>query len=322
MEIRINKFICDSGYCSRREADRLVETRRITINGRVAEMGEKVSPGDTIKVNGNLIENNTQRVYIALNKPKGIVSTTDSREADNITDYVNYPTRIFNIGRLDKDSEGLILLTNDGGIVNKILRASNNHEKEYEVSVDRAITEEFITKMSSGVPILGTTTKRCKVTQESIFKFKIILTQGLNRQIRRMCEYCGYNVVSLKRLRIMNITLGKLPLGQWRELEADEIEQLNRSLAGSDSGEKASKGAGAPKVNKVAKYSKSSPKQSSDSGRSPKQGAKPQSKRGSSYSAKSPSKSGGRAATTRGTSSRGGSSRQTNTTKGGNRKRR
>lgn len=294
MEIRINKFICDSGYCSRREADRLIETRRITINGKVAEIGAKVQPADVVRVNGNLIENNSERVYLALNKPKGIVSTTDIKEPNNITDFVNYPTRIFNIGRLDKDSEGLILLTNDGSIVNKILRADNKHDKEYEVIVDKPITDEFIKKMSSGIPILGTMTRKCKVTKEDTLRFRIILTQGLNRQIRRMCEYCDYNVVSLKRLRIMNINLGKLPLGQWRELEADEIETLNKSLINSEGTEKASKGAGAPKVKKVAKFSKAAAK--------PKQ----------QFAKKGDNKKGG---STRGGSTRGDNTKRTNSNK-------
>ncbi len=235
MEIRLNKFISDSGFCSRREADRYIENGSVRINGRIAQMGMKVEAGDVVKVNGTPIENENEIVYIALNKPVGIVSTTDPTESDNIVDFVNYPTRIFNIGRLDKPSEGLILLTNDGNIVNKILRAANNHEKEYEVMVDKTIDEEFIRKMSGGIPILGTTTKKCKVTQEGANRFRIILTQGLNRQIRRMCEYLGYEVTKLKRVRIMNISLGKLPIGQWRFLEEKEIEVLNQSLKDSKS---------------------------------------------------------------------------------------
>ncbi len=233
MEIRLNKYISESGFCSRREADRFIEGKRVTINGKTAEMGTKVKPGDKVKVNGILLENDIERVYIALHKPVGIVSTTDPSEPNNISEYVNYPTRIFNIGRLDKPSEGLILLTNDGNIVNKILRAANNHEKEYEVIVDKPITEEFIKAMGQGVPILGQVTRKCKISQEDRFKFKIILTQGLNRQIRRMCEYLGYEVVRLKRLRIMNIKLGKLPVGHWRMLSDDEIAVLNRNLEDS-----------------------------------------------------------------------------------------
>lgn len=248
MGVRLNKFISDSGFCSRREADKLIESRRVTVNKRVAEMGERVSASDVVKVNGTLIKNTNETVYIALNKPVGIVSTTDPSEPKNIVDFVNYPTRIFNIGRLDKPSEGLILLTNDGNIVNKILRAANNHEKEYEVVVNKPITEQFLKKMSSGVPILGTVTKKCQITQEDKFKFRIILTQGLNRQIRRMCEFLGYDVVKLKRTRIMNIKLDKLATGHWRMLTSNEIKVLNRNIEGSEGGEIASKDAGAGKL--------------------------------------------------------------------------
>ncbi len=253
MEIRLNKFISDSGFCSRREADRYIETRNVTVNGKVAEVGTKVTSRDKVRVNGLLIENDNEIVYIALNKPVGVVSTTDTTEPNNIVDFVNFPTRIFNIGRLDKPSEGLILLTNDGNIVNKILRAANNHEKEYEVMVNKPITEEFIKKMASGVPILGTVTKKCKVTKEDATRFRIILTQGLNRQIRRMCECLGYEVVKLKRVRIMNITLNKLPSGQWRLLTDEEIETINKSIENSEGGEIASKNAGAGKQRDGAK---------------------------------------------------------------------
>ncbi len=249
MEIRLNKYISDSGYCSRREADRFIENGSVRINGRIAEIGTKVRKGDEVKVNGNLVECENDTVYLALNKPAGVVSTTDPTEPENIVDFVNYPTRIFNIGRLDKPSEGLILLTNDGDIVNKILRASNNHEKEYEVMVDRAITQEFITNMSNGVPILGTMTKRCKVTQEGVNRFRIILTQGLNRQIRRMCEHFGYEVTKLRRVRIMNISLAKLPIGQWRELTESEITTLTKSLQESKS-EAAPRKSNTPKPSK------------------------------------------------------------------------
>ncbi|MFI3328645.1 MAG: 23S rRNA pseudouridine(2604) synthase RluF [Rikenellaceae bacterium] len=234
MEVRLNKYISDSGFCSRREADRHIESGNVRVNGRAVGVGAKVSSGDVVKVNGTLIEGNDNIVYIALNKPVGVVSTTDPTERNNIVDFVNYPTRIFNIGRLDKPSEGLILLTNDGGIVNKILRAANNHEKEYEVAVDKPITDEFIKRMRGGLPILGTITKKCKVTQEGVNHFRITLTQGLNRQIRRMCEYLGYEVTKLKRVRIMNITLDKLPSGQWRELTESEVEELNHLLRNSD----------------------------------------------------------------------------------------
>ncbi|MFI3262991.1 MAG: 23S rRNA pseudouridine(2604) synthase RluF [Rikenellaceae bacterium] len=236
MEIRLNKFISDSGYCSRREADRFIERQKVTINRVIASVGDKVSPGDVVKVNGNLIEVRDESVYIALNKPVGITCTTDTSDSSNIIDFVNYPTRIFHIGRLDKDSEGLILLTNNGDIVNKILREGNNHEKEYEVQVDKSITPDFIEKMQGGVKILGTTTKRCFVEKEGDKHFRIILTQGLNRQIRRMCEAFGYEVVKLRRVRIMNITLNKLPLEQWRFLEPEEVEELLGSIKESKSG--------------------------------------------------------------------------------------
>ncbi len=251
MDIRLNKFISDSGFCSRREADRYIEGGAVRVNGRVAQMGQRVSGADDVRVNGSIIEatQGEQRVYIALNKPVGVVSTTDPAERDNIVDFVNYPARIFNIGRLDKPSEGLILLTNDGNIVNKILRASNNHDKEYEVVVNRPITAEFLKRMAAGVPILGTVTKRCRITQEGVCGFRIILTQGLNRQIRRMCEYLGYEVVKLRRTRIMNISLGRLPIGHWRLLSEQEVATLNRSLADSDGSEAASAGAGAGKRN-------------------------------------------------------------------------
>lgn len=228
-ETRINKYLSEAGYCSRRAADKLIEQNRVTINGVVPEMGTKVQPGDTVAVDGKNINNkNKENIYIALNKPVGIVCTTDTRvEPDNIIDFMNYPERIFPIGRLDKPSEGLILLTNDGDIVNKILRASNNHEKEYIVSVDRPITQDFIDKMGNGVPILDTMTNKCIVEQLNKRTFKIILTQGLNRQIRRMCEYFDYNVTALKRVRIMNILLDDLPVGEWRYLSKQELERLS-----------------------------------------------------------------------------------------------
>ncbi len=254
MEIRLNKYISDSGYCSRREADKFIEHRSVKINGKVAEMGTKVQPGDVVTVNGERIDHSgVEIVYIALNKPVGIVSTTDPKERNNIVDFVNFPTRIFNIGRLDKMSEGLILLTNDGNIVNKILRAANNHDKEYEVMVDREITPEFLKRMAGGVPILGTVTKKCQIKQEGARSFRIILTQGLNRQIRRMCEFLGYNVVKLKRVRIMNISLGKLPKGHWRMLTDKEINTLSKSIESSDGSEKASQGAGAKKISSPQK---------------------------------------------------------------------
>lgn len=231
---RINKYLSEVGFCSRRAADKLIEEGRVTINGKVPEMGTKVVPGDEVRVNGKLItEPEEKPVYIAFNKPIGIVCTTDTRvEKNNIIDYINYPKRIFPIGRLDKPSEGLIFLTNDGDIVNKILRARNNHEKEYLVTVDRPITAEFIRRMSNGVPILDTVTRKCVVEQLGKFQFRIILTQGLNRQIRRMCEYLNYNVTKLKRIRIMNIKLD-LPVGKWRYFTDEEFKVLNELISSS-----------------------------------------------------------------------------------------
>lgn len=231
---RLNKYLSEAGYCSRRAADKLIDEGRVTINGVVPEMGTKVLEGDEVKVDGKTILNEAKkRTYIAFNKPVGIVCTTDTGvEKDNIIDYIQYPSRIFPIGRLDKDSEGLILLTDDGDIVNKILRASNNHEKEYIVSVDKPISQTFIQRMSSGIPILETVTKKCEVQKLSAYEFKIILTQGLNRQIRRMCEYLNYEVQSLKRTRIMNIHL-KCDVGTYRDLTDEELNTLNETLKDS-----------------------------------------------------------------------------------------
>ena len=232
--VRINKYLSEIGYCSRRAADKLIQEERITVNGKPVEMGLKVTPTDEIAVDGIVVDQAGDKpVYIAFNKPVGIVCTTDTRvEKDNIIDYINFPTRIFPIGRLDKPSEGLIFLTNDGDIVNKILRARNQHEKEYVVTVNRPITEEFIQKMAAGVPILDTVTRPCKVKQTHKKEFRIILTQGLNRQIRRMCEYLEYRVVTLKRVRIMNVSLdvGK---GKWRHLTKKEMAEINRLVADS-----------------------------------------------------------------------------------------
>jgi 23S rRNA pseudouridine2604 synthase len=232
---RINKYLSEVGFCSRRAADKLLEEGKITINGKIPEMGTKVSDEDEVRVEGKLIKENTEKsIYIAVNKPIGIVCTTDQkREKNNIVDFVNHPSRIFPIGRLDKPSEGLILMTNDGDIVNKILRARNNHEKEYLVRVDKPITHTFIEKMKNGVPILETITKKCEVEKLDNFQFRIVLTQGLNRQIRRMCEYLGYEVKKLKRLRIMNIKLD-LPSGKWRDLTEEELKDLNKLLADSE----------------------------------------------------------------------------------------
>ena len=230
---RLNKAISDSGYCSRRQADKLIEQERVTVNGNIATLGDRAMPEDLIKVDGKLITENNQLVYLALNKPVGITCTTDRRIEGNVVDFINHKERIFHIGRLDKPSEGLLLMTNDGDIVNKILRAGNRHEKEYIVKVDRRITDEFIKRMQNGVPILETVTKKCKVEKIGRYVFKITLIQGLNRQIRRMCEYLGYEVVSLKRTRIMNIHLGNLELGMWRDLTSIELDGLKNSLEDS-----------------------------------------------------------------------------------------
>ena len=233
--VRLNKYLSEIGHCSRRAADKLIEQGRIKVNDVVVVMGQKVTPQDRIEVDGVLVEDLQEKpVYLAFNKPVGIVCTTDTRvEKDNIIDYINYPSRIFPIGRLDKMSEGLILLTNDGDIVNKILRARNNHEKEYVVTVNKPITDEFIEKMGSGVPILDTVTKKCFVKQIHKNQFRIILTQGLNRQIRRMCEYLDYRVVKLKRIRIMNIELDT-KVGRYRDLTKKELNALNGLLAESN----------------------------------------------------------------------------------------
>lgn len=232
--VRINKFLSEAGYCSRRAADKLIEEGRVTINGKIPEMGTKIVPGDEVRVDGEVIEGNSDKpVYIAFNKPIGIVCTTDTRvEKDNIIDFINFPTRIFPIGRLDKPSEGLIFLTNDGDIVNKILRARNGHEKEYIVTVNRPIDRDFVHKMSNGVPILDTITRKCEVQQIGKNKFRIVLTQGLNRQIRRMCEFLGYRVTKLKRVRIMNVKLD-VPVGEWRDLTPKELAEINRLVADS-----------------------------------------------------------------------------------------
>jgi 23S rRNA pseudouridine2604 synthase len=240
-EIRINKFISEKGVCSRREADKLIEAGRITINGVKAETGSKVKASDEVRFDRKLLNKREELVYIALNKPVGVTSTTEHKIKDNIVDFINHPKRIFPIGRLDKDSEGLILLTNDGDIVNKILRAGNNHDKEYIVTVDKPITTEFIKGMSSGVKILDTITKPCIISKEGKSTFRIILTQGLNRQIRRMCEAFDYKVIKLKRIRIMNIHLKDLPTGRWRYLSAEELTTLNSLIYTSVKTEEGSK---------------------------------------------------------------------------------
>lgn len=232
---RLNKYISESGVCSRREADRYIAQGNVLINGKRAEVGQQVMPGDSVLVNGMLIEAAREEnfIYIAFNKPPGITCTTDTDVKDNIINYIGYGERIFPIGRLDKESQGLIFLTSNGDIVNKILRAGNNHEKEYLVTVDKPVTEAFIAGMAKGVPILGVVTKKCAVKQESKFVFRIVLVQGMNRQIRRMCTYFGFEVLKLERTRIMNVSLKGIPLGEYRELKAHELEELNRMIADS-----------------------------------------------------------------------------------------
>lgn len=235
--IRLNKFISDSGFCSRREADKLIEQKQVTINGKTPDLGTKVQAGDEVIVDGRRIKssavNKSDRIYIAYNKPAGITSTTERHVQGNIIDAIGHRQRIFPIGRLDKPSEGLIFLTSDGDIVNKILRAGNDHEKEYVVTVDKPVSEKFASQMSKGVPLLDTITKPCKVNIQGKYVFKIILTQGLNRQIRRMCEYLGYEVTKLKRTRIMNVSLGNLKPGQWRNLTHKEMAEIDRAVANS-----------------------------------------------------------------------------------------
>ncbi|TSJ41227.1 23S rRNA pseudouridine(2604) synthase RluF [Fluviicola chungangensis] len=233
--IRLNKFISDSGYCSRREADKYIEQGSVFINGVRAKIGSQVFSKDIVVVNGHTVPRKIQEddLYIALNKPRGITSTTEKGVEDNIIDYIGHPRRIFPIGRLDKDSQGLIFLTTNGDIVNKILRAGNQHQKEYIVTVDKPFTSDFVERMAAGVPILGVVTKKCIVEPISSTVFKIILVQGLNRQIRRMCEYFGYNVTKLERTRIMNIELKGLPLGEWRELTDAEMRAMNELLKDS-----------------------------------------------------------------------------------------
>ncbi len=237
--IRINKFMADSGMCSRREADRLVEAGKVKVDGVIATNGTRVMPGQKVTVDGKAVQKEENLVLIALNKPVGIECTTDTRVKDNVVDFLHYGKRIYPIGRLDKDSEGLLLLTNDGDIVNKILRAGNNHEKEYEVTVNKPVTPEFLKGMAGGVPILDTVTKKCKVEPTGKCSFKIVLTQGLNRQIRRMCEYFGYKVVNLRRVRIMHITLGHLHTGDYRNLTPAEINKLQEVLKNSSNTVKA-----------------------------------------------------------------------------------
>lgn len=233
MDKSLNKFISETGFCSRREADKYIDQARVTINSNIAVKGNRVQPGDVVEIDGEPIKKKDKIVYLVFNKPTGITCTTDLKDKDNIISFINFKSRIFPVGRLDKPSEGLIFLTNDGDIVNKILRAGNNHEKEYVVTVDKPINQEFIAKMSNGVKILETITKKCVVKQEGKNRFRIVLVQGLNRQIRRMCQVLGYHVHTLKRVRIMNITLANLPVGKWRYFTADEINTIEKSLSAS-----------------------------------------------------------------------------------------
>ena len=227
---RLNKFIADSGYCSRREADRLIEEGRVRLDGRVGALGDRVLPGMAVTVDGKSLTGESEKIYIALNKPRGIVCTADPREPMNVVDYLGLPYRVFPVGRLDKDSEGLLLLTSDGEIVNRLLRAAGGHEKEYEVTIDRPVTTDFLKRMMVGVPILDTITLPCRARRTGDHSFNIILVQGLNRQIRRMCETLGANVTHLRRVRIMNLRLGKLQPGQWRELTCEELKKLTEAL--------------------------------------------------------------------------------------------
>ena len=233
MDKSLNKFISETGFCSRREADKYIDQARVTINSNIAVKGNRVQPGDVVEIDGEPIKKKDKIVYLVFNKPIGINCTTDLKDKDNIISFINFKSRIFPVGRLDKPSEGLIFLTNDGDIVNKILRAGNNHEKEYVVTVDKPINQEFIAKMSNGVKISETITKKCVVKQEGKNRFRIVLVQGLNRQIRRMCQVLGYHVHTLKRVRIMNITLANLPVGKWRYFTADEINTIEKSLSAS-----------------------------------------------------------------------------------------
>lgn len=239
-QTRLNKYISETGFCSRREADKLIEQGRVTLNGLKPEVGTKVVDGDEVLIDGKPLKDKKDPIYIAFNKPVGITCTTERHIKGNIIDFIKHPERIFPIGRLDKPSEGLIFLTSDGDIVNKILRGGNNHEKEYLVTVDKPISRDFIRKMANGLPILNTVTKKCKVNQENKQRFRIILTQGLNRQIRRMCEVLGYHVVKLKRVRIMNVNLDGLNAGQWRYLTESEIGYINELLSDSLKTEEAS----------------------------------------------------------------------------------
>lgn len=275
--IRLNKFISDSGYCSRREADKYIEQGNVFVNGTRAKIGTQVGPRDKVMVNGHVIEreNREEDLYIALNKPTGVTSTTEKGVADNIVDYVGHPRRIFPVGRLDKDSQGLIFLTSNGDIVNKILRAGNQHEKEYIVTVDKPINADFVKQMATGVPILGVVTKKCVVEQLSTHMFRIILIQGLNRQIRRMCEHFGYTVTKLERTRIMNIELKGLPLGEWRELTEAEMKIMHELLKDSSGEAEKPKSKPNPPKKKAPTQQKSSNSQKNSKEKPRSFGSKP-----------------------------------------------
>ena len=297
MQIRINKYISESGFCSRREADKYIEQGAVTLDGKKVEMGTQVSPGQVVRVFGEIISGKAESIIIAYNKPVGVVSTTDPAERDNVINAIGHTERIFPIGRLDKDSQGLLLLTNEGDIVNKILRVNNNHDKEYFVTVDKPITDDFIKRMQGGIPILGVVTRKCEITQKGMNSFNIVLRQGLNRQIRRMCEYLGYNVIKLQRTRIMHIHLNDLKIGQYRDLTPAETDLLYKKIANSVKTEEASAKKGKPtgKSNTPPKNNTATKSQRSTSS-APKKGhttsgnfnnAKPTAGRKTSYNPKS-----------------------------------
>lgn len=320
---RLNKFISDAGYCSRREADKLIEQGRVTVNGKQPEVGTRVTARDKVRVDGNLLEvDAVEPVYLLLNKPPGIETTTDTSQKDNIISFTNYPERIFPVGRLDKDSEGLIILTNNGDIVNKILRAGNNHEKEYIVTVDKPINQSFVERMSNGVPILGVNTRKCFVEQLGSTKFRIILTQGMNRQIRRMCEALGYEVQTLQRTRIMHLSLAKIPLGQWRNMTDAEVAEMMRLV------ERSSKTGEEPSAKKAAsgtapsKPKSSKPRSSSSTSRPGKQSSSPRSGKSAAAGKPGKSKSSGSTRGARGATKSGSSAGRgrTSTGKGGRRR--
>ncbi|WP_276496360.1 23S rRNA pseudouridine(2604) synthase RluF [Pontibacter litorisediminis] len=322
--IRLNKFISDSGYCSRREADKMIEQGRVTVNGKRPEVGAKVTSRDKVRVDGNLLEvDAVEPVYLLLNKPPGIETTTDTSQKDNIVSFTNYPERIFPVGRLDKDSEGLIILTNNGDIVNKILRAGNKHEKEYIVTVDKPINQEFVERMSQGVSILGVNTRKCFVEQLGPSKFRIILTQGMNRQIRRMCEALGYEVQTLQRTRIMHLSLSKIPLGQWRNMTDAEVAEMMRLVEHSSKTEDASTAKKALPSAAPAKSKKPSAKSSSSpTGRPSRAGGAPKSGKSSASGKRDKPKSSSSARGSRGAAkgSTGGGRGSKGAAKGGRRR--